>query len=81
MINDSFEKRKYILSLVRKGIICFAGNSKLKIYGTLHCKIGKRMKPGNRVFFKSEKEAVDLSFRPCGYCMNAAYKKWKQQQR
>ncbi len=30
--------------------IAFAGNIRLKIYGTLHCKSGKRMKKENRIF-------------------------------
>lgn len=55
----------------------FAGNRHLKIYGTLHCKSGKRMKKENRVFFQSEKEAMEAGYRPCGHCMNSAYKKWK----
>jgi hypothetical protein len=31
-------------SKIKQQEILFAGNSKLKIYGTLHCKSGKRMK-------------------------------------
>ena len=62
---------------VRNGEICFGGNEKLKIYGTLKCKSGKRMKKENRVFFASEKEAIGLGFRPCGHCMKSEYKKWK----
>lgn len=65
--------------LVRKIMqkeICFGGNKKLKIYGTLQCKLGKRMKQKNRVFFISENEAVKNGFRPCGHCMKLQYKKW-----
>lgn len=57
--------------------ICFGGNRKLKIYGTLHCSSGKRMNTSNRVFFKFEAEAIENNFRPCGHCMKAEYKKWK----
>lgn len=53
------------------------GNSKMKIYGTLDCISGKRMKTGNRVFFASEKKAISFGFRPCGHCMKPAYMKWK----
>lgn len=49
--------------------ITFAGNKNLGIYGTLHCGSGKRMKQSNRVFFESEKEAIDRGYRPCGNCM------------
>jgi len=56
--------------------ICFGGNLKLMIYGTLDCKSGKRMKPENRIFFKSENEAISAGFRPCGKCMNVKYKQW-----
>jgi methylphosphotriester-DNA--protein-cysteine methyltransferase len=49
--------------------ITFAGNKNLRVYGTLHCGSGKRMKKANRVFFENEKEALDLGYRPCGNCM------------
>jgi len=62
-INQSLFRR------IRNREILFAGNAKLKIYGTLSCHSGKRMKKENRVFFKSEEEAISLGFRPCGNCM------------
>jgi methylphosphotriester-DNA--protein-cysteine methyltransferase len=55
--------------LLRTKRILFAGNKNLKVYGTLRCGSGKRMKKINRVFFESEKEAFDLGYRPCGNCM------------
>lgn len=61
----------------KKGEICFGGNRKLKIYGTLKCSSGKRMKRENRVFFLSENEAKKSGFRPCGHCMKPEYLKWK----
>lgn len=61
---------------IRNKKICFGGNRKLNIYGTLQCKSGKRMKRENRAFFASEEEAVKEGFRPCGHCMKIAYKKW-----
>jgi methylphosphotriester-DNA--protein-cysteine methyltransferase len=54
--------------------ITFAGNKNLRIYGTLSCGSGKRMKQSNRVFFESEKEAIELGYRPCGNCM----RRWKK---
>ena len=62
---------------IKLGEICFGGNKKLKIYGTLRCSSGKRMKVSNRVFFASTAEAIENNFRPCGHCMKAEYKKWK----
>jgi methylphosphotriester-DNA--protein-cysteine methyltransferase len=62
---------------IREKAIRFGGNWKLKIYGLLQCKTGKRMKRENRVFFSSEAEATSHRYRPCGICMRAAYKKWK----
>lgn len=62
---------------IKQNEICFGGNKKLKIYGKLHCKAGRRMKKENRVLFISENEAIEQGFRPCGYCMNSKYKKWK----
>ncbi|WP_420321219.1 Ada metal-binding domain-containing protein [Flagellimonas sp.] len=55
----------------------WAGNKKLKIYGSLRCKSGKRMKKENRVFFRSEKEAIDAGYRPCGHCLRTKYTVWK----
>lgn len=57
--------------------ISLGGNRVLKIYGMLDCKSGKRMKKENRVFFKSEQEALECGYRPCGHCLPDAYKKWK----
>ncbi|MFC0185588.1 Metal binding domain of Ada [Pseudarcicella hirudinis] len=66
-------------SLIRRGVITFGGNAALKIYGTLLCKSGKRMKKSNRVFFSSEKQAQSEGYRPCGHCMRNAYKIWKNE--
>ena len=43
---------------IRRKELVFGGNRTLKIYGTLNCKSGKRMKRENRMFFFSEKEAL-----------------------
>jgi methylphosphotriester-DNA--protein-cysteine methyltransferase len=67
-ISSATIKRHY-----KNGYICFAGNIKLRIYGTMKCKSGKRMKTENRVFFSSEKEAVENGFRPCGHCLKLQY--------
>ncbi len=64
-------------SKIKQQEVRFGGNQKLKIYGTLSCKSGKKMKRENRVFFSLEKEAIANGFRPCGHCMKVAYKKWK----
>ncbi|WP_330444121.1 Ada metal-binding domain-containing protein [Flavobacterium sp. C4GT6] len=64
-------------SKIKNGEISLGGNKKLKIYGLLSCKSGKRMKQQNRVFFSSEQEARENQFRPCGHCMKTEYKKWK----
>ncbi len=65
--------------MVKQKKICFAGNKKLRIFGTLKCKPGKRMNKQNRVFFVSIKEAEKNGYRPCAHCMNAAFKKWKNE--
>jgi methylphosphotriester-DNA--protein-cysteine methyltransferase len=62
---------------IKNAEICLGGNQKLKIYGTLKCASGKRMKRENRVFFYSEEEAKKNGFRPCGHCMKTKYQKWK----
>lgn len=62
---------------IKRKEIVYGGNLKLKIYGTLQCKSGKRMKTKNRVFFKTIEQAKKLGFRPCGHCLRADYKIWK----
>ncbi|MGM9477404.1 Ada metal-binding domain-containing protein [Pedobacter sp. GSP4] len=62
--------------LFRNDEICFGGNARLKIYGLLNCKSGKRMKKQNRVFFSSAKEAIQYGYRPCGHCLKKEYKQW-----
>jgi methylphosphotriester-DNA--protein-cysteine methyltransferase len=68
-----------LLTKIRHNIIGFGGNHKLKIYGTLSCTSGRRMKKENRVFFFSEIEAVETGYRPCGKCMYDKYKNWKNE--
>lgn len=65
---------------IQSGKVKFAGNAALKIYGTLRCASGKRMKKQNRVFFSTEAEAKTLGFRPCGHCLTAKYKQWIEQE-
>lgn len=68
---------KVLYELIKNGDIKFAGNKKLKIYGTLSCKSGKRMDKENRVFFVSEEEAKLNHYRPCGLCLKDKYNQWK----
>ncbi len=75
MIKHVELSHKDLHRLIRKGEVCFGGNAKLKIYGTLGCKSGKRMLKENRVFFSSE--AIDNGYRPCGNCLKQKYQKWK----
>lgn len=63
--------------LIRKKGIILAGNIPARIYGTLRCSSGKRMKKEYRVFFADLNEAIDAGFRPCGNCMRQDYKRWK----
>ncbi|MFW0739571.1 Ada metal-binding domain-containing protein [Flavobacterium sp. T12S277] len=64
-------------SKIKNVEICFGGNRKLKIYGTLKCNSGKRMKRENRVFFSTREEAEKNGFRPCGHCMKTECQNWK----
>lgn len=68
-----------VFKLLHRGVIRFAGNKKLKIYGTLHCKQGKKMKRENRTFFTTEESAINLGYRPCGKCMKEKYNLWKRE--
>ncbi len=75
---DEKGNNRVLLSLIKNRKILWSGNRKLKIYGKLNCKSGKRMKPQNRVFFQNEQEAIALGFRPCGHCMRLEYLDWKR---
>lgn len=71
------EIRRKLTSLIKRGEVKFGGYAPGKIYGTLSCGSGRRMKMKNRVFFSSEEEAIKCGFRPCGNCMPDAHKRWK----
>ncbi|HTE31235.1 MAG TPA: Ada metal-binding domain-containing protein [Chryseolinea sp.] len=77
MINHNALPTAIVRRDIRARRIVLAGNKTAKIYGTLHCRSGKKMKIENRVFFSSVEEAVVAGFRPCGNCMRAMYNIWK----
>lgn len=68
---------KQVFNLLHRGVIKFAGHKRNKVYGTLHCKSGKKMKRKYRTFFNSEEFALWLGYRPCGFCMKEKYQQWK----
>ena len=74
---SAFGRSRQLKILLNNEKITLAGNRKPKIYGTLKCGSGRRMKAGNRVFFIDEKEAVNAGYRPCGHCLRETYLKWK----
>jgi methylphosphotriester-DNA--protein-cysteine methyltransferase len=76
--DTAFKRSRRLKNLIDEGKIQFAGNRRLKIYGTLNCSSGKRMKIENRVFFKSAEEASNEGYRPCGHCMREQYLSWKK---
>jgi hypothetical protein len=75
--HPSFLTSRKLKALIDTGLVTLGGNKNLKIYGTLTCRSGKRMKVENRVFFSSELEAVANGYRPCGHCMKKEYQDWK----
>jgi methylphosphotriester-DNA--protein-cysteine methyltransferase len=77
MIPHAELDKKALRARIGSGQIRLAGNQKLKIYGLLSCKSGKRMKRENRVFFQSETEAKRQGYRPCGHCLPSKYREWK----
>lgn len=78
--DNSFAQLRQLKIRIDNNEIQLGGNSNLKIYGTLSCKSGKRLKVKNRVFFKNEEEAIRAGYRPCGHCMRTKYKLWKNEQ-
>jgi methylphosphotriester-DNA--protein-cysteine methyltransferase len=77
MINHTDLNHFILFRKIKNKEIVLGGNKRLKIYGTLSCTSGKRMKRENRIFFSSETEALANGFRPCGNCMKIKYKAWK----
>jgi methylphosphotriester-DNA--protein-cysteine methyltransferase len=71
---------RQLKNFILTGEILFGGNLRLRIYGTLSCGSGKRMKKQNRVFFSSEIEAKKYGFRPCGHCLRKKYVQWIEQE-
>ena len=80
MILHSTISRIELKEMIQSKKIQLGGNIKLKIYGTLSCASGKRMKKQNRVFFKNENEAKQFGFRPCGHCLREKYTRWIAQE-
>lgn len=74
-----FGRNRVLSTLIINGDITLGGYKKGKIYGTLSCGSGKRIKTENRVFFSNEQEAVAEGYRPCGNCMPQQYQSWKQE--
>lgn len=70
---------KELRKMIKNREVCIGGNRKLKIYGRLDCRSGKKMSRKNRVFFNSEQEAKDHNYRPCGHCLREKYLKWKHE--
>jgi methylphosphotriester-DNA--protein-cysteine methyltransferase len=80
LANTQFSRSRILKQKIYSGEITLGGNLNLKIYGTINCASGKRMKTENRIFFQDENEAIASGFRPCGHCMREKYVEWKNQQ-
>ena len=78
MIRHDDISSRFLFKKIKNKEIALAGNKKLKIYGTLDCSSGKRMKKENRVFFSCEEKAIKNGYRPCGNCMKTKYNDWKR---
>ena len=46
----------------------YIGNSETKVFHTLDCGHGKRIKKENRVYFKTRAEAIEAEYTPCKVC-------------
>ncbi|MBX2942420.1 MAG: metal-binding protein [Cyclobacteriaceae bacterium] len=79
MMRHSNISKSQLSLQIKSGAITLGGNARLKIYGLLNCKSGKRMHQRNRVFFANKKEAIQAGYRPCGHCLKAAYRLWLSQ--
>lgn len=77
MILHSDISSEELWELMRSCDAVLGGNKRLRIFGRLDCALGKRMKRENRVFFSSKEEAIEMGYRPCGYCLKVDYHEWK----
>jgi len=75
--DDVITRQKNTRRLILRGEIQLGGYRPGKIYGTLSCASGKKMKVKNRVFFHNEEEAIAAGYRPCAHCMREKYSEWK----
>ena len=73
-LGNGFAAARHLRQLISEGRVRLAGNKKLRIYGTLDCFSGKRMKKENRVFFSSETEAIENGYRCCKNCWCKKFK-------
>jgi hypothetical protein len=74
---DAISRQTATRRLILQGVIQLGGYRPGKIYGKLSCSSGKKMKVENRVFFRSEEEAISAGYRPCARCLPEKYKAWK----
>ena len=61
------------------------GHRRLKVYGRLDCPSAVRAVARGgyvkyRVFFATEAAAVAAGYRPCGACLPAKYRAWRESQ-
>jgi methylphosphotriester-DNA--protein-cysteine methyltransferase len=59
------------------------GHARTRVYGRLDCPVAlsllrRGFAPRHRVFFASEADAIAAGFRPCGACMRAEYRAWRE---
>ena len=73
----AFSRSRRLSLLIKTAEVKLAGHSKERIYGILDCISGKRMKVENRMFFKTEAQAIQAGYRPCAHCLPEKYRAWK----
>lgn len=56
----------------------YAGWKIGKIFGTLYCKSGMKMKKENRVFFHNIEDAIKEGYRPCKNCKPLSEKEFEK---
>ncbi len=69
-----------VFGLLRTRQITLAGNARVRIFGRLDCRSGRRMLRQHRVFFVDEAEALAAGYRPCAHCLRPAYRRWRAEQ-
>lgn len=75
---ETFAANRKLKQLIDNQVVMLGGNKKLKIYGTLTCASGKRMKTENRVFLVLDRRLFSMVIVPVVIALTISLRNGKQ---